>query len=132
MVIVTGCGILSNSFIASIEMILFSFIVLGDISHWFFLLTHSQTRNKSHFVTVYNSFNVKKKHPKKHITSMVMVIRFRTSQKLQVLTPSPLFRPGLENFHSTDKDLFYTFQSPMIPVRQCRIGKKGRNEGAPK
>jgi len=46
-------------------MILFSFIVLGDISHWFFLLTHSQTRNKSHFVTVYNSFNVKKKKKKK-------------------------------------------------------------------
>ena len=68
MVIVTGCGILSNSFIASIEMIL---VVFLHCIRWhitlinFCLLTHSQTRNKSHFVIVYFLLKTKKKNKKK-------------------------------------------------------------------
>lgn len=138
MVIMTGCRILSNSFIASIEMIL---VVFLHCIRWhitpinFCLLTYSQTRNKSHFVTVYNSFNVKKQKTKnkKHITSMVMVLRFRTSQIFQFLTPSPLFRPGLENFHSTDKDLFYTrFRVPWSQSGCAEHEREGMKENPSK
>ena len=55
-----------------------------------------------------------------------MVLRFRTSQIFQFLPPSPLFRPELENFHSTNKRLVLHVSESYDPSQAVQNMKEGK------